>query len=57
MVQDVKKSGNTLITNSTFLKVIEELLALGDEATQRASDDPKYQQFIKLYTSKSQFFN
>jgi len=49
VVQDVKVSGNMLKTNSTFLKVIEELRALGDEATQRATDDPKYRKFIELY--------
>lgn len=48
-VTDLQINTNAIQTNSTFLKVIEELRVLGDEATRRATDDSKYQQFIELY--------
>lgn len=47
--KDLRVNGRALETNSNFQKVLDELQALGNEATRRAIDDPRYQQFIKLY--------
>lgn len=47
--KDLRVNGEVLETNSNFQKVLDELQALGSEAARRAIDDPRYQQFIKLY--------
>lgn len=47
--KDFRVNGRALETNSNFPKMLDELQALGNEATRRAIDDPRYQQFIKLY--------
>lgn len=48
-VKDSRVNGSALQTNSNFLRVLDELHLLGDEATRSSIDDPLYQQFIQRY--------
>lgn len=48
-VEDSPVNGSALQTNSNFLKVLDELHLLGDEATRSSIDDPRYQQFTQRY--------
>lgn len=48
-VKDSYVNGSALQTNSNFLKVLDELHLLGDEATRSSIDEPHYRQFIQRY--------
>lgn len=48
-VKDSRVNGSALHTNSNFLRVLDELHLLGDEATRSSIDTPLYQQFIQRY--------
>lgn len=49
LAKTLEANGSTLLTNANFQKVLDELHRLGDKASQTATDNPLYQQFIGRY--------